>query len=375
MAPRTLTVSSSRDLLALVPFQLGFVPERSIVVICLRGQRRRVGLIARVDLPPADLLDPCLERLVAHAAQDAASSVVLLVYAPADAAAPSPDQVLATLRTCLQGAGLGVADAWHVTPERYLPLACEDPACCPVEGYPLAELSGSVVSAQMVALGRMVAPDRASALGDLRPVGADRAAQVEQVAVQVHTRQGRAGHAQRARWRAAALAVWRGELDAARRAGAEVAPGPAGALLAALDDPTVRDAVMLTTVPGSGSTAEALVLRGPDAQVQRLFEQVFAVTDPLRPDEHLLRAAESVLRSLVRQATGPRAAPPLGLLAWQSWWCGDGAASRSLVDLCLAADPSHRLALLLDQALDQGVPPGWVLRERAQDVVGQPRDG
>jgi hypothetical protein len=47
-----LKVSGPEGLLAAVPTMLGFHPRDSLVLLCLTGPRRRVGPVARVDLPP-----------------------------------------------------------------------------------------------------------------------------------------------------------------------------------------------------------------------------------------------------------------------------------------------------------------------------------
>lgn len=420
MAIPTLTVSAPRDLLALVPYRLGFTPCRSIVLVCLRGPRRRVGLVARVDLPPTpgEALRVCAERLVAHAAADGANAVVLVVYtdpvdgvttdravdrtanqaahaatdravdaatneaadAPTDGATngatngpPSASDVLRHVEAAAGAAHLDLLDAWQVTSDRYVSLLCGDPRCCRPDGEPLSDLDGSVVSAEMVALGCVVGPDRDAVLGDLTPADATRRSRVERAAAAERRRIPSTG-ARRSVWRSRQVTAWRREL-AALSAGAdgEVPPDAAGRLLAGIEDSTVRDAVMLSVVPGSGLAPESLAAHGPATEVLALLDRVFGPDDAVRPDESVLDAAARVLRSLVRQSTPPRAAAPLGLLAWMSWWLGDGAAARALVGRSLAADPGHRLALLLGEALDRGVPPGWAQRDRALDVAGEPR--
>src|SRR4051794_38546926 len=48
-----ISVSGPADLLTILPFHLGLQPIPSVVVVCFHG--RRLGLVARFDLPPADL--------------------------------------------------------------------------------------------------------------------------------------------------------------------------------------------------------------------------------------------------------------------------------------------------------------------------------
>ncbi|WP_448629283.1 DUF4192 family protein [Cellulomonas soli] len=61
-------------------------------------------------------------------------------------------------------------------------------------------------------------------------------------------------------------------------------------------------------------------------------------------------------------------APALTLLALLAWWCGDGARAQVLLERALADEPAHRLALLLAEALEAALPPGWVRAGGARAV-------
>ena len=83
----TIRARGPRELLAYVPFRLGYRPDDSAVLISLRTPRGRVGLVARVDL--GDLADlehgPQVARtLVSHLCSDGARRAVLVVYTDAD---------------------------------------------------------------------------------------------------------------------------------------------------------------------------------------------------------------------------------------------------------------------------------------------------
>ena len=47
---RTVTVSGPPDLIAVLPYQLGFHPRDCVVAVVLHG--RRMGMVARADLVP-----------------------------------------------------------------------------------------------------------------------------------------------------------------------------------------------------------------------------------------------------------------------------------------------------------------------------------
>lgn len=374
MATDTLSVSAPRDLLAYVPYRVGYTPTRSIVLLCLRGPRRRVGLVTRVDMPPDGVaLTAQAERLVALAASDGAGAAILVVYAEPHERTVDPADVARAVLAEAEAADIDLLDAYLVGEGRYASVLCDGAGCCPPQGHPLADLASSVVSAEMVALGAVVGADRAEALGNLTPADDARRAGVERAA---GLAEGKAPvrPAKRARWRSRLLTAWRREAAAAAAgASGDVPTDVAGPLLVGLADPTLRDAVMLSCVPGAGLSPESLAAHGLDEAVAALLDRVFGPDDAIRPDRDRAAAASAVLRSLVRQGTAPRTAAPLGLLAWLSWWQGDGATARHLTGLALASDPGHRLALLLGEALDRGVPPGWAQRDRELDLAAAPR--
>ena len=83
MTVTTIRASEPRDLLAYLPYRLGFRPHRSVVVVSLRGARGRVGLVARVDLD--DLADEQAGEtvgsgLASHVWRDGAQRAVVVVY-------------------------------------------------------------------------------------------------------------------------------------------------------------------------------------------------------------------------------------------------------------------------------------------------------
>jgi len=60
---------------------------------------------------------------------------------------------------------------------------------------------------------------------------------------------------------------------------------------------------------------------------------------------------------LVRRAPEHLVAPAAAVLGFAAWLSGNGALAWCAVDRCLAADPDHRLAHQLAQALTEAVPP------------------
>jgi len=384
-----ITARGPRELLAYVPYRLGYRPHDSVVLVGLRGARGRVGLVARVDV--ADLADldrgPQVARTVlAHLRADGARRVVLVAYtdAPLRAGGAGATRERAAVEHCREvvEAALGPADVWQVSSTGWSCVDCADPACCPPQGRDLRDLAASEVGAHMVLAGAGVAGSREEALRIPRaPAEARRsAARASRRAARARTGRGPADgpgdpvvpggerSAERA-WCVRGLAAWREAVAAVVRAGAQEAPllppPLLGRLEAALAHVAVRDAVLLSLVPGTGDLPERTV-RGADVD-GGTGEAVARLVDPtvaLAPDAALTGPARTVLEAVVAHAAVGRAAPALSLLALVAWWHGDGGRAAERLREALAQDPSYRLALLLASAVDAAVPPGWL---RAQE--------
>lgn len=435
---RVIRVAGPEDLLAYIPYRLGFEPVESVVVVSLTGPRQRVGLVARVDLAdlrlrrPGDPSGPdggaTARWLTDHLVADGADRAVVVLYTATDATAPSgaarraADVLRARIDRRLPG-----TEVWLVAPTGFRALDCQDPLCCPAEGRPLAVLKGSRVAAHMVLEGRTVAGTREErytlrpapeaartqarraaarwtdtyrrlrhrtrfpdgggpldlAVPDVQP-GTSAAREAARSAALTTARRAartgarsaaaRAEQAQRelADWGAQSLGLWRSAVRAVAHAepGQPVALSPVdlGKIGAALADVPVRDAVLLSLVPGTERTALRTARREADGDTDLATGAVMAqIVDPERgipPDQDRTQPARKVLEAVVRHVPRNRRAPAYLLLALIAWWHGDGGLAVERVSDALGVDPDYRLALLLRSAVVGGVPPGWVRRER-----------
>lgn len=418
--PRTvLRLGHPRELLALLPYQLGFHPQDSVALVALRAPGRRVGLVARVDL--AAVLGPGgsreLGRVVAHLAADGAQEVVAVVYEDEDdprdvdrGLRPPPGSRAGRAAEVVRRAvdALGPVTIWFVGRGRYLGLDCRDGGCCPPGGRPLADLAGGALAGRLVARRDGVAATR-DAVGLVRPAPAGRRRSA--AAARARWLDGLLRAEDPAgvlRWRQRSLAAWRGVLAAARADVAARLPAVAlGRVEAALLDPVVRDAVVLTLVdPDDPSLPDALLRAAPEGLLppsptdevdevdevdgaedgsptpgdgdevapaddvpvtvsERVRLALDVLVDPERgrePCEEVAAAARVALEAVVAHGRRERQAPALTLLALLAWWDGDAVRASVLVERALDQDPGHRLAELLDRALGAGLPPGWVRR-------------
>lgn len=90
-------LSGAQGIVAAVPQYLGFVPEQSLVLMCLTRPRGRVGPVARIDLPSA----PCGPALapMLECARRYADEIAIVCYHSGDRPA-CIDELIRAVRTC-----------------------------------------------------------------------------------------------------------------------------------------------------------------------------------------------------------------------------------------------------------------------------------
>ena len=151
-----ITLRGPGDVLAVLPYQLGYHPTSCVVAVSLRG--RSVGMVARTDLPPDDHADSVVSALVEPLQRDGATSVILLGYEDVpDASQPA----LLALVARLEAAHVEVVDVVVVRDGRRYSPVCSEP-CCPPEGIPLPDPADVPAVAEFVARGRAPLPSRSA---------------------------------------------------------------------------------------------------------------------------------------------------------------------------------------------------------------------
>ncbi|MDT7579931.1 MAG: hypothetical protein QOK35_1195 [Pseudonocardiales bacterium] len=312
------------ELLAALPYLLGFHPRESLVVLAFGGRSgRRVGLTQRVDLPPPEDAAAVCAAMAGNVLLGRPTGAAVLVVgggAPAAGTGPPRAELVATATAALAGHGVPVRmRAWSGSTAAGAPWACYDECRC---AGALPDPATTPLAATAVAAGVLVHADRA---------------ELEQLVAPV-----------------AAEALRRRERLLTRAVDAEVhgpgepgAVGPAdGVVDAALDD------------------AAAGRLHLDDGRVVAL---ALALADPLVRDAALVRcaapgaeSAEQLWAALTRGTPDPEAAEPAALLAACALLRGDGALAGIALDRAEQAWPGHRLTGLLRAAWQAGMAPGQV---------------
>jgi hypothetical protein len=395
-----ISLSGPADLLTIIPFQLGFQPTQSVVVVCFHG--KRLGLVARVDAVDHPVAAVSAAQLLPTVLESSPSSVAVVGFET------EPDESLPVLEevvTGLEQAQVIVRERLVVRDGRWRSLGCD---CCPDAGWlPLPQQSDVPAVASFVALGHSVLPDRAglarlvepldsghprhalttAAIDDWQRRYAEAGGSVSDAA---HTAQSRRT-AQRRMSADGGLGVLDGGELSARQflvnhalvAWGGVLHGEIQgyglehwlpALVGPLRDIEVRDALVGWLCHGSVApdslpddlAAMLEVFLGPDLRVpssaggvadlsgdHECADDGWEAWDQAAAPRLLLSRLEEVCR----MTPAAHAAPVLSVMASFAWWCGDGARAGIAADRALDLEPDNRLSLLVRGSLDHGIRP------------------
>jgi hypothetical protein len=147
--PRRLTAEQPGDLLALMPYLLGYHPEESVVMAVVTG--RQLGVCVRVDIgeDPSAIAD----RFADIADRNAADGVLLVAYSS------DPTRADRHLEAGIDRLDrFGVIDALYVDGRRWWSRICNGD-CCPAEGTPY-EIDSNRLAAEAVFAGMSTVADR-----------------------------------------------------------------------------------------------------------------------------------------------------------------------------------------------------------------------
>lgn len=149
MTTHTATaLTSPHDLLAAVPFMVGYHPKDSLVAMALRDDK--VVMAMRVDFPDPDLILATSETIAMHLIREQASEAIVVGYLPANTLETDS---LAIVREVIARHDIIVKECIAVRGDRFRSNLCQDIGCCPPEGNLIPLLTDSRVTAEQVAAG------------------------------------------------------------------------------------------------------------------------------------------------------------------------------------------------------------------------------
>ncbi len=322
-------VGSPAEILAAVPYLLGFHPTRSLVVIGARPPRDRVHVSFRYDL--ADPPDGEFAREIAEHASSVlvnqdVTVAIIVGYGPGAVVTPVAEE----FRAQLGAVGVEVREMLRVEDSRYWSYLCQDPGCCPAGGVPF-DVSVSPVAAQLTLAGNVLLPDRAALERTVAPLGGAARSSMAQATI-------------RAENRAAALVA-----RAAR-------PGRTrgGVLRPVIEDGLRAVGAAIQTYRRGGNIESDdefawLTITLADLRVR---DDAWARMDPEHRQSH-----QRLWTDVVRRAQPAYVPAPACLLAFVAWQSGDGALANVALARALDANPGYTMARLLLEAVSSGLPP------------------
>lgn len=346
-SPRPLRLTDPGDLIAAVPAMLGFLPARSLIVLSLASdagggrdgaRSATVGAVMRHDLilPPGEddpvpaAMRDVFDRFGALCDREGADAVLVVLVddrldhpdAPAVAAAC---RLLDDFAVRLDRRGVRIAGA-HAVSE----VACGRTWFALVGGArgTVPDPQASPVAAARVFEGGAIRRSRAELADLLTPLPMpgrmqvadhiDEAIDARDLAYELAVRAGGRDRADRQELEAVLAHIARHD------DGAELLAPELAELAVLLSNSTVRDAVMALAAGAEADTAERLWV------------------------------------TLTRRLPDPERAEAAALVGYSAYVRGDGPLAGVALGVALESNPRHRLADLLDQALQAGLRPHTV---------------
>ena len=373
----TIHLSGPADVLAVLPYQLGFHPRDALVAVSLHGTR--MGLVQRIDLPPPQHVLDAVTAMIGPLRQDNPRAVLLIGFEEREGESRA---MLDEMSRVCSAHGVEVHDRMVVRGGRWYNLDCIQ-SCCPTEGRELPAPSEVPAVAEFVGRGICPLPDR-SALADRVEISsplvsravstlADEWLALRREATDVDESglrykgselNGTESELDEAEselhaCRASELAVWSRVLcdqDDAEPVQA-LPPQDLAMLAVSLTDVDLRDGLIAWLCPGT---------LPPELIDQMLFDQMsHALEEPVwlngdRGDVEQVMALQRIehrLCELCAALPDEWAVSTLTVLASFTWWRGDGALTRIALDRALRVDPHYRLAQLLERMVDLAIRP------------------
>ncbi|MFI7449615.1 DUF4192 domain-containing protein [Nonomuraea sp. NPDC049714] len=326
----TITIKKLADMVAIVPYLLGFHPAQSLVSVWIDDAK--VKGVMRLDLTQ----DPSeMAERTAHMAKvlsgNGIQRALLIGYGPGSQVTPMMDAAM----EALPGAGIDISEAIRVDDGRYWSYICTNVKCCAPEGVPI-DPTVSVPATAAVVAGMRALPDKAALTATLAPPQ-DLDHSITREICALAREASREGN------------DWFG--DGVKQ------------IVAALDH----------VQSGGNLDAETVAWLGVYLTAKPLRDMAMTYVQEYDAETHVRLWTE-----VVRKVPPAFAAAPATLLAFAAMCRGDGPLASVALDLALSVSTHYTLAILLTEALMVGLPPSDMLgrdwRQMADDIVAQVRE-
>ena len=322
---KEIQIDGPANLLATVPNLLGFSPEKSLVVVAVKGNNDQVVVTMTLDLPKqfdTDFIDNLKETIK----RSGADGLVAVFYT---------EEISIELKSVANlfmekiAPELHIRDILWVSQGRWASFLCADEMCCPVGGRELDLSSTSIAKAELVLAGRGALSKRSDLKDFLAVTKIDKS--LVPLINQFSKQKTKADHNENyLKWGKTQfrfLSQQKAFIDFDAKLWAR--------LLFGLTDIPVRDALL------SHHIELAKISEDPSQYLTQIAQQ-WAQVARVAPD-----------------AFRPPICTCVAALMWQA---GEGILARSALDFVVALDPEFHLAKLLNSALNSGMPP-WEFRD------------
>ena len=142
------TLTSPHDLLAAIPFLIGYHPSDSLVLVSIKDDC--VGMAMRIDYP-IDQSEIAFDLCASHISADEADGALIVAYQPRERS--DGDEVLAQTTAALSRAGIAIYESILIAEGSYRSLLCHDITCCPIDGRPVPPHDSSRIAMESVVAG------------------------------------------------------------------------------------------------------------------------------------------------------------------------------------------------------------------------------
>jgi hypothetical protein len=316
------TLTSPHDLLAAIPFLIGYHPENSLVLVALKDDS--VGMAMRVDMP-TDIAPESYDLLASHFQREAADAALIVAYVDSQS---DPEAVLINTSAALLRAGISIKESLIVSDGRYRSMLCHDSECCSPLGSPIPDIDSSRIAAEHVIAGHPM--PFANVSGLVQSIAALPSAMEES-------------------WQSEVRTFW-----------------------------IESDSENLIDLQRDGATAvidlAGEYVQGRGAEDRELVARVIGRISDIQVRDYALGSHNDetadaywqMWRELLLIAPRGFVAPIASIFAALAYERGEGALAHKALDRALADDERYSLALLLRRVFTAGWPPQSFSAMRAQ---------